>query len=86
MQMKKVKKRNLAVSYTHLKEVNNVNVLCFRRLNNKLLLSADISMDTLDVNPEIPYILNVKDNNCLLDTSVRSSRNTWNHSCACIIK
>lgn len=57
---------NNMLNIFYIKEVNNVNVLCFRRLNNKLLLSADISMDTLDVNPEIPYILNVKDNKLLV--------------------
>lgn len=50
----------------YIKEVNNISVLCFRRLNNKLLLSCDICMDVLDINPEIPYILNIEDNKLLV--------------------
>lgn len=50
----------------YIKEINNRNVLCFRRLNNKLVLSADIGMDIIDVNPEIPYISKVKDSKLLV--------------------
>lgn len=50
----------------YIKEINNRNVLCFRRLNNKLVLSADIGMDIIDVNPQIPYISKVKDSRLLV--------------------
>ena len=50
----------------YIKEINNRSVLCFRRLNNKLVLSADIGMDIIDVNPQIPYISKVKDSRLLV--------------------
>lgn len=52
---------NNMLNIFYIKKFNKRNVLCFRRLNNNLIMSTEITMDILEENLDVPYIVNIKD-------------------------
>ena len=50
---------NNMLNIFYIKKFNKRNVLCFRRLNNNLIMSTEITMDILEENLDV--IVNIKD-------------------------
>jgi len=53
---------NNSLNIFYIRENNNVSTLCFRMLNNKLILSPPLILENLNIISKVPFIVSVDSN------------------------
>lgn len=52
---------NNLLNIFYINDIENISTLCFRVLNNKLVLTPPIIIDVIDTNREVPYVISAND-------------------------